>query len=91
MVMFFDHLKVGPSYRFGEIIAFWALMSVLNADPAAAQATAGWQTYVDRAGTRVQVPANLFSVSAGPVKIGIGERFTTRDGRAALSIFTRSK
>src|SRR5205814_9758232 len=47
-------------------------------------------TFFDSAGTRVQYPANLFPVPTGWEENGIGRRFATRDGRAELSIFTRS-
>jgi hypothetical protein len=41
-------------------------------------------------GTSVQYPALLFSIPEGPEESGVGQRFMTRDGRARLSIFTRS-
>jgi hypothetical protein len=50
-----------------------------------------WRTYsVPNFGTRVQYPSSLFSVSEGEPQVGIGERFTTSDGRAHLWIYSRS-
>jgi len=48
------------------------------------------QFYVPNFGTKVDYPAGIFSVSEGKPQIGIGERFTTADGRANLSIYSRA-
>jgi hypothetical protein len=49
----------------------------------------GWNTFVEpRMGTRVEYPADVFSISEGPSERGIGEHFRTADGRAQLSIYS---
>jgi hypothetical protein len=56
----------------------WAL----PADP-------GWREFsVPSSGTRVNYPANIFSVDEGPLKTVVGERLRTSDGRAHLMVFT---
>jgi hypothetical protein len=60
--------------------------------PAAAQSPGGepgWTVFSDTSGTRVDVPATLFSVDAGEEEEGTGRRFTTPDKRARLSVYTR--
>ena len=52
-------------------------------------AGAAWQVYSDAAGTRVEVPTNIFSRPTGPTPAGDGNRYTTADRRAELSIFVR--
>ncbi len=55
----------------------------------AAPADLGWREYADPAsGTRVEYPANMFSVPEGAFQIAPGERFGTADGRAHLAVFT---
>ena len=50
----------------------WAL----PADP-------GWREFsAPASGTRVNYPANIFSVDEGPLKTVVGERLRTSDGRA---------
>ncbi|MEA2949676.1 MAG: hypothetical protein QOI40_5006 [Alphaproteobacteria bacterium] len=44
----------------------------------------GWQTYTDPQGTRDDIPAGLFVVRKGPTEKGVGEEWTTADGRARL-------
>jgi hypothetical protein len=39
-------------------------------------------------GTRVQYPAGIFSVPEGKPEKGIGERLSTEDGRATLSVYS---
>jgi hypothetical protein len=41
-------------------------------------------------GTSVQYPAGIFSVSDGKPQKGIGERLSTHDGRATLSVYARA-
>lgn len=49
----------------------------------------GWSRYADaRLGTSVDVPAGLFSTPAGKPSRGSGERFTTADRRAQLTVYT---
>jgi hypothetical protein len=40
-------------------------------------------------GTRVQYPAAIFAVPQGSPEKGIGERLSTPDGRATLSVYSR--
>ena len=57
-----------------------ALAHAVAADP-------GWHEYADpKSGTRVDYPANMFSVAEGEFQAG--ERFGTADGRAHLAVFT---
>jgi hypothetical protein len=50
---------------------------------------ARWATYQDKFGTEVHYPRELFSVAAGPTPVGTGQSFTTKDGRARLSIYAQ--
>jgi hypothetical protein len=49
--------------------------------------SADWQTYADERGTRAEYPAGVFSVDAGLHDVGVGQRFSTPDGRAHLAIY----
>jgi hypothetical protein len=54
--------------------------------PAGAQE---WTTFVEpQLGTRLELPSELFSVHEGPSSKGIGEEYTTSDGRAALAVYS---
>jgi hypothetical protein len=56
----------------------------LPADP-------NWTTFVEpEFGTRVDVPSSLFSVDDGPSFRGVGQQFSTPDGRAVLAIYSQS-
>ena len=45
-----------------------------------------WQTFVVPGfGTTVEYPAGIFSVPDGKAEKGVGQRFTSADGRAVLS------
>jgi hypothetical protein len=47
----------------------------------------GWQTFkVPEYGTRIEYPSKIF-VSVGQAETGIGQRFKSSDGRAALSVY----
>ena len=49
----------------------------------------GWREYTEAgSGTRVEYPANIFSVAEGAFQHAPGERFGTADGRAHLVVFT---
>ena len=49
-----------------------------------------WRTFeVPDFGTRIQYPAGIFSPAGKPEK-GVGQRFERADGRAVLSIYSRS-
>ena len=53
--------------------------------------TTGWTTFSnEESGTRVEYPAALFSVSEGKSETGTGQRFRTSDGRASLSIYSKT-
>jgi hypothetical protein len=47
----------------------------------------GWQRYTGPGGTRDDVPAGLFARQRGLSDKGVGEEWTTRDGRARLAIY----
>jgi hypothetical protein len=49
-----------------------------------------WRTLaVPDLGTRVQYPAGIFSVPDGKPEKGVGERLSTDDGRATLTVYSR--
>jgi hypothetical protein len=49
-----------------------------------------WTTFVEpNFGTRLEVPTETFSVHEGPSYRGIGEQYTTEDGRAALAVYSQ--
>jgi hypothetical protein len=51
--------------------------------------TLGWAVFsIPQSGTRVDYPANIFSISEGKSENGIRQRFRTSDGRASLSIYS---
>jgi hypothetical protein len=53
--------------------------------------TMGWKTFsIAESGTRVDYPAAIFSVSEGKSENGTGQRFRTSDGRASLSIYSKT-
>jgi hypothetical protein len=55
----------------------------------AVEAEPGWRDYAGpSSGTRVEYPANMFSVDEGPFRFGSGEGFGTADGRAHLAVFS---
>jgi hypothetical protein len=41
-------------------------------------------------GTRLEYPAGIFSVRQGKSEVGTGERLSTDDGRASLTIYARA-
>src|SRR5690242_15201792 len=47
----------------------------------------GWHAYASGYGTRDDVPTRLFPVQHGPPQKGVGEEWSTRDGRARLAVF----
>src|SRR6188508_1790110 len=65
------------------IIGSWAVIGT----PARAQ-QGGWTTYTDSRGTRVEYPANVFSIAGRSAPGGLGREYTTRDGRASLRIYS---
>jgi hypothetical protein len=49
-----------------------------------------WQTFqVPEFGTTVDYPAGIFSMADGKAERGLGQRFTSVDGRSVLTIYTR--
>jgi len=49
-----------------------------------------WTTFEEpNFGTRLEVPTETFSVHEGPSYRGIGEQYTTEDGRAALAVYSQ--
>ena len=50
-----------------------------------------WRTFtIPDFGTQVEYPAGVFDVSEGKAEKGVGERFSTSDGRALLTIYSRA-
>jgi hypothetical protein len=71
-----------------RLLAVFSLAVVLVGSSERAPAQSSWKTFVDAAGTRVEYPADVFSLESGEPEIGIGKRLVTADGRARLSIYT---
>jgi hypothetical protein len=74
--------------------AFVALSVFVRADAALSARQVpdfDWQTFtVPDFGTRVEYPAGIFAVAEGKSEKGVGERFSTSDGRALLTIYSRT-
>ena len=50
-----------------------------------------WTTFVEpQFGTRLALPGEVFSVHEGPAYKGVGEQYTTDDGRAALAVYSQA-
>ena len=64
-----------------------ASLSLMDAAWAQSDEDAGWKIYSGPSGTRVDIPSRTFAVPAGAPDKGEGERFTTADSRAQLSIY----
>jgi hypothetical protein len=57
----------------------------------AAPADPGWKEFlIPGFGTRLDYPAAVFSVSEGKSEVGTGERLSTADRRASLTIYSRA-
>src|SRR5262245_19486865 len=57
----------------------------------AASAEPNWKEFlVPDFGTRVDYPAGIFSVSQGKSEVGTGQRLSTADERASLTIYART-
>ena len=70
---------LGCSLLLGTSAAFAA-----NSDP-------DWKEFlVPEFGTRVQYPAGIFSVLMGTSEVGTGQRLSTPDERASLTIYARA-
>jgi hypothetical protein len=49
-----------------------------------------WQTFsVPESGLTVQYPSGIFSVVEGKAEKGVGQRFSSADGRSLLTIYSR--
>ena len=70
-----------------------ALVSLLHTNAYAQlrdQGSAEWRTFeVPEFGTRIQIPASVFAPAGKPER-GSGQRFERADGRAVLSIYSRT-
>jgi hypothetical protein len=72
-----------------RLVRRFAVALVLFGVAGGAGAQEGWRTYSNpNLGTRVEFPADLFSVAEGRPEQGSGVRFRTADGRARLSIYS---
>jgi hypothetical protein len=68
-----------------------AVLLLVSLAPAVAASNGmGWEVYADAAGTRVNIPADLFRVLAGPAEAGKGDHYATADGQSHLSIYVVS-
>jgi len=57
----------------------------------AAPSDQDWKEFlVPYFGTRVEYPSGIFSVSQGKPEVGTGERLSTADNRASLTIYART-
>ena len=75
---------------FCAAIAAVPLSSAICGHAVSATGEQGWRTLaVPDFGTRVQYPASIFSAPDGKPEKGIGERLSTDDGRATLSVYSR--
>jgi hypothetical protein len=53
-------------------------------------ASAEWTRFVEpKFGTTLQIPTQVFSVHQGKSYRGIGEQYTTNDGRAVLAVYSQ--
>jgi hypothetical protein len=67
-----------------------AISAVICGRAVSAPSAEDWRILaVPDLGTRVQYPAGIFSVPEGKSEKGIGERLSTHDGRATLSVYAR--
>jgi hypothetical protein len=76
-----------------KLVIMVGVLALLSLQPVQAQRgnlrSVEWETFVEASlGTRVEYPADVFSVSEGPSERGIGEQFRTADGRAQLLIYS---
>jgi hypothetical protein len=71
--------SIGPM-----IVVIWL---ALGHAPCSAQ-TNSWTVYTDERGTRIEYPADVFSVPTGPGDDGVGHVFVSRDGRARIHMYS---
>jgi hypothetical protein len=63
---------------------------LMVSSPVQSRESIEWQTFaVPDFGTTMQIPSSIFAPAGKPEK-GIGQRFSSRDRRATLSIYSRS-
>ena len=66
-----------------------AFAFLLGASASRAGLETEWRTFVEpELGTRVDIPAGIFSVNEGPATKGTGQMFKSDDGRAVLAIYS---
>jgi len=73
--------------RCARLSATAILLSFSGVIPALAQGHA-WETYADARGTRIEYPADVFPMARDVGEDGVGQVFTTRDGRARLQMYS---
>jgi len=65
-----------------------AILLVFGALPARSEIV--WDTFVEpERGTRVDFPSGIFASVDGPSQKGLGQMFSTTDGRAVLAIYSQ--
>jgi hypothetical protein len=76
---------------FSAAVAAVPISGVMYGQAVSAPSGDEWRTLaIPDLGTRVQYPAGIFSVSDGAAEKGIGQRLSTSDGRATLSVYSRA-
>jgi hypothetical protein len=74
-----------------RIILGCPLVLVAPEHALAAPSDPDWKEFqIPDLGTRVDYPAAVFSVSDGKSEVGMGERLSTADRRASLTIYSRA-
>src|SRR6202048_1153076 len=74
-----------------RIILGCPLLLVAPEHALAAPSDPDWKEFqIPDLGTRVDYPAAVFSVSDGKSEVGMGERLSTADRRASLTIYSRA-
>ena len=74
-----------------RIILGCPLLLVAPEHALAAPSDPDWKEFqIPDLGTRVDYPAAVFSVSDGKSEVGMGERLSTADRRASLTIYSRT-
>jgi hypothetical protein len=77
-------------FLLSRIIIGCCVAAVAPAQVLPALSNSDWEEYrVPEFGTRVEYPAAIFSVSEGKSEVGVGERLSTADRRASLTIYSR--
>jgi hypothetical protein len=72
-------------------IALLAAVSTAAAEPLSVGGGSAWRTYsVPEFGTSIEYPVGIFAVADGKAEKGTGQQFSSTDGRALLSIYSRA-